>query len=39
VIVGWDGEALGLGFLFVFLLMGVSLLLASRQLKVRMTRT
>jgi ABC-2 type transport system permease protein len=39
VIVGWDGEALGLGFLFIFLLMGVSMLLASRQLKVRMTRT
>lgn len=39
VITGWNGEALGLGFLFTFALMGVSLVLATRQLKVRMTRT
>ncbi len=39
VIEGWNGEALGLAFLFTFLLIGLSLLLATRQLKVRMTRT
>jgi ABC-2 type transport system permease protein len=39
VITGWDGEALGLGFAFTFALIGVSLVLAARQLKVRMTRT
>jgi ABC-2 type transport system permease protein len=39
VITGWDGEALGLGFLFTFGLIGLSLVLATRQLKVRMTRT
>jgi len=39
VIVGWDGEALALGFLCIFGLMAVSLFLSVRQLKVRMTRT
>ncbi|HZP72783.1 MAG TPA: ABC transporter permease [Gaiellaceae bacterium] len=39
VIQGWNGEALGLGFLFTFVLIGLSLVLATRQLKVRMTRT
>ena len=39
VIQGWDGEALGLAFAFTFGLIGLSLLLATRQLKVRMTRT
>src|ERR1700759_2941821 len=39
VITGWNGEALALGFLCTFGLMGASLLLATRQLKVRMTRT
>jgi ABC-2 type transport system permease protein len=39
VITGWNGEALGLGFLCTFGLIGASLLLATRQLKVRMTRT
>jgi ABC-2 type transport system permease protein len=39
VIVGWDAEALLLGFGFTFLLIAVSMTLAARQLKVRMTRT
>jgi ABC-2 type transport system permease protein len=39
VIEGWNFEALSLGFLFTFALIGLSLLLATRQLKVRMTRT
>jgi ABC-2 type transport system permease protein len=39
IIKGWDAEALALGFLFVTLLIGVSMLLAARQLKVRMART
>ena len=39
VIVGWDAEALLLGFGFALALIGVSLVLATRQLKVRMTRT
>jgi len=39
VIVGWDTQALALGFGFTFALVGVAMGLASRQLKVRMTRT
>jgi ABC-2 type transport system permease protein len=39
VIVGWDRQALLLGFGFTFGLIGVSMTLAARQLKVRMTRT
>jgi ABC-2 type transport system permease protein len=39
IIKGWDAEALALGFVFVTLLIGVSMLLAARQLKVRMART
>src|SRR5581483_2370301 len=39
VIQGWNGEALGLGLLFTFALIAVSLTLAARQLKVRMART
>jgi ABC-2 type transport system permease protein len=39
VIVGWDREALLLGFAFIFGLIGLSMTLAARQLKVRMTRT
>ncbi len=39
VIVGWDIQALLLGFAFTFALLGGSTILASRQLKVRMTRT
>jgi ABC-2 type transport system permease protein len=39
IITGWDAQALALGFLFVALLIGVSLTLATRQLKVRMART
>ena len=39
VIVGWDREALLLGFGFTFGLIAVSMTLAARQLKVRMTRT
>jgi ABC-2 type transport system permease protein len=39
VIVGWDAQALALGFAFTGVLIGGSLLLATRQLKVRMTRT
>jgi len=39
VIVGWDAEALALGFGFTLALVAVSMTLATRQLKVRMTRT
>ena len=39
VIEGWNGQALALGFGFTFLLIGVSMWLAARQLKVRMART
>jgi ABC-2 type transport system permease protein len=39
VIVGWDGQALLLGFAVVLALIAVSLGLAGRQLKVRMART
>jgi ABC-2 type transport system permease protein len=39
VIVGWDAQALLLGFGFTLLLIACSLSLATRQLKVRMTRT
>jgi ABC-2 type transport system permease protein len=39
VIEGWDVQALALGFGFTFLLIAVSLILAGRQLKVRMART
>jgi ABC-2 type transport system permease protein len=39
VISGWDMQALVLGFGFALLLIGVSLLLAAGQLKVRMART
>ena len=39
VIEGWNVQALVLGFGFTFALIGVSLALATRQLKVRMTRT
>ena len=39
VISGWDAQALLLGFGFTFGLIGVSLGLAARQLKVRMART
>ncbi len=39
VIVGWDAEALLLGFGCTFGLIGASLILSTRQLKVRMTRT
>jgi ABC-2 type transport system permease protein len=39
VITGWDMQALLLGFGFTFALIGVSLLLAAQQLKVRMART
>ena len=39
VIVGWDRQALLLGFGFTFALLACSLILAARQLKVRMTRT
>ena len=39
VIVGWDAEALLLGFGFAFGLIALSMTLAVRQLSVRMTRT
>ena len=39
VIVGWDTQALALGFGFTTLLLVVSMTLAARQLKVRMART
>ena len=39
VIEGWNAQALALGFGFTFALIGVSMGLATRQLKVRMTRT
>jgi ABC-2 type transport system permease protein len=39
VITGWNGEALALGFFFALALIAASLTLATRQLKVRMTRT
>jgi ABC-2 type transport system permease protein len=39
VITGWDMQALVLGFTFTFALIGISLLLAAQQLKVRMART
>jgi ABC-2 type transport system permease protein len=39
VIEGWNAQALALGFVVTFGLIGVSMVLATRQLKVRMTRT
>jgi ABC-2 type transport system permease protein len=39
VISGWDAQALVLGFGFAGVLIGLSLLLAASQLKVRMART
>ena len=39
IIVGWDPEALLLGFGFIVLIGIVSLALASRALRLRMTRT
>jgi len=39
VIVGWDGQALALGFGFAIALIALSLVLSARQLKVRMART
>jgi ABC-2 type transport system permease protein len=39
VITGWDAQALALGFGCTFGLIALSLVLATRQLKVRMTRT
>jgi ABC-2 type transport system permease protein len=39
VIEGWNPEALALGFGFMLALFGISLLLAARQLRLRMTRT
>jgi hypothetical protein len=39
VIQGWNAEALGLGFGFTAALIGISMLLAARQLRLRMTRT
>ena len=39
IITGWDWEALALGFGFVIVLGVISLMLASRALRMRMTRT
>jgi hypothetical protein len=39
IIVGWDGEALLLGFGLTIVLGVGSLILASRALRTRMTRT
>ena len=39
VLSGWDAQALLLGFGFAVALIAASLLLAARQLKVRMART
>jgi len=39
IITGWDWQALALGFGFAIVLGGVSLALASRALRTRMTRT
>ena len=39
IITGWDGQALALGFGFVAVIGVVSLALASRALRLRMTRT
>jgi ABC-2 type transport system permease protein len=39
VIVGWDAQALLLGFGFTFGIIAVSMTLAARQLRVRMART
>ncbi len=39
VIVGWDVQALALGFGFALALIACSMALATRQLRVRMTRT
>jgi ABC-2 type transport system permease protein len=39
VITGWDAQALTLGFGFALALIGISLFLSARQLKVRMART
>jgi ABC-2 type transport system permease protein len=39
VIEGWNPQALALGFGFTFALIGVSMWLAARQLKLRMART
>jgi ABC-2 type transport system permease protein len=39
VIVGWDAQALLLGFAFTFAIIAVAMTLAARQLRVRMART
>jgi len=39
IVEGWDAQALALGFVFVVVLGIVSLALASRALRMRMTRT
>ena len=39
IVEGWDAQALALGFVFVVVLGIVSLALASRALRTRMTRT
>ena len=39
VIEGWNAQALGLGFGVAFALLAVSMLLATRGLQTRMTRT
>ena len=39
IVEGWDGQALALGFVFVVMLGIVSIALASRALRTRMTRT
>jgi ABC-2 type transport system permease protein len=39
VIVGWDAQALLLGFGFTFAIIAVAMTLAARQLRVRMART
>jgi ABC-2 type transport system permease protein len=39
IITGWDWQALALGFGFVIVLGVVSLALASRSMRTRMTRT
>jgi ABC-2 type transport system permease protein len=39
IITGWDGQALALGFALVGVVGAISLTLASRALRLRMTRT